>query len=87
MDDLEPGAYYVTCTAISGVEEIADSQPSEAVAFTVTADAPDYSFTSATTSLWQDPTVMGMPCAVPGQYTERVDFGGSQTTSAEIVDE
>ena len=84
MDDLEPGAYYVTCTAISGVEEIADSQPSEAVAFTVTAEAPDYSFTGATTSLWQDPTVMGMPCAVPGTYTDRVDFGGTQTTSAAL---
>lgn len=82
VDDLEPGTYYVTCTATSSVEDISDSQPSDAVEFTVTADAPDYDFTTATTSLWQDPTVMGMPCAVAGTYTDRVDFGGTQTTSA-----
>ena len=28
---------------------------------------------------------MGMPCAVPGTYTDRVDFGGTQTTSAALV--
>lgn len=82
VDDLEPGTYYVTCTAISSVEDISDSQPSDAVEFTVTADAPDYNFTTATTSLWQDPAVMGMPSAAPGAYTDRVDFGGTQTTSA-----
>lgn len=82
LNDLEPGTYYVTCTAVSSVSDIADSQPSEAVEFTVTADAPDYNFTAATTSLWQDPAMMGVPCAIPGQHDDRVDFGGTQTTSA-----
>ncbi len=82
MSDLEPGTYYATCTAVSSVTDISDSQPSDAVEFAVTADAPDYNFTNATTSLWQDPEVMGMPCAVAGAHDDRVDFGGSQTTSA-----
>lgn len=85
LTDLEPGTYYATVTAISNSPEvISDSQPSDAVEFTVTADAPDFNFETATTSLWQDPTVMGMPCAVSGTYTDRVDFGGTQTTSAEM---
>lgn len=82
IDDLEPGTYYVTCTAISSVADISDSQPGEAVEFTVTADAPDYNFTTATTSLWQDPAFMGMPCATAGEHNDRVDFGGTQKTSA-----
>lgn len=87
MTDLEPGTYYVTCTALSNDSSvIADSVPSDAVEFTVTAEAPDYEFTSATTSLWQDPAVMGMPCAVSGTHTDRVDFGGVQTTTAELMD-
>lgn len=86
MTDLEPGTYYVTCTALSSdTAVIADSEPSEAVEFTVTAEAPNYDFTAATTSLWQDPTVMGLPCAAAGTYTDRVDFGGSQSTSAEVM--
>lgn len=84
MTDLEPGTYYVTCTAVSSVSDIADSQPSDAVEFTVTADAPDYNFTTAATSLWQDPAFMGMPCAIAGEHDDRVDFGGTQTTSAVI---
>ena len=84
MDDLEPGTYYATCTAISDNAAISDSQPSEAVEFTITADAPDYNFTTATTSLWQDPAMMGVPCAIPGQHDDRVDFGGTQQTSAEM---
>ena len=84
MTDLEPGTYYATCTAVSGIADIADSQPSDAVEFTVTADAPDYNFTTAATSLWQDPAFMGMPCAIAGEHDDRVDFGGTQTTSAVI---
>lgn len=87
MNDLEPGTYYVTCTALSSdTTAIADSVPSDAVEFTVTADAPNYDFTTAVTSLWQDPAVMGMPCAVSGTHTDRVDFGGTQTTSAALMD-
>ena len=87
MEDLEPGTYYVTCQAVSSDETaISSSQVSDVVEFTVTADEPTGEFTSATTSLWQDPQVMGMPCAVAGTYTDRVDFGATQTTSASIAE-
>ncbi|MBQ9306802.1 MAG: hypothetical protein IJ229_02655 [Clostridia bacterium] len=80
---LDPGTYYATVQAVSNdPENIASSQPSEAVAFTLTEDAPNGEYTFATTSLWANPNIMGVPCAIPGSAQGRVDAAqGQETTS------
>jgi len=87
LDSLEAGTYYVTATASCDVEGINDSQASEAVDFTVTADAAGDEFESVTTSLWQNPSVMGpKTVAAAGTYTDRTDFAQSQTVGVVVSD-
>lgn len=87
LDDLEPGTYYVTATA-KGTDDgkISDSQPSEAVEFSVTDATPTGEFTASKTSLWADPQLGGMGAtAQEGTYPDRVDSALSQTTTGELV--
>ena len=82
---LEAGTYYVTCQANSTDEAvISSSKVSDVVEFTLTADAPSGTYTASKTALWQDPEVMGVPLATAGMYTDRIDFGQTQTTSSKI---
>lgn len=80
------GTYYVTIQAISEDEEkIASSEVSEVIAVELTADEPNYEdFTVVTTSLWTDPSVMGMPCAAAGGAADRVDAAQGQVTTATV---
>lgn len=87
VEGLEPGTYYVTATAL-GTEDgkISDSQTSEAVEFSVTADEPTGEFTATKTSMWADPQLGAMGAsATEGTYPDRVDFAQGQTTSGELV--
>ena len=53
--------------------------------FTVTDEEPNGEFTAVTTSLWEDPKVMGVMNAQAGGTAEpRVDCGNTQTTSSTI---
>ena len=82
---LPAGTYYVTAKATSGTDSIADSEVSEVVTFTVTDEEPNGEFTAVTTSLWEDPKVMGVMNAQAGGTAEpRVDCGNTQTTSSAI---
>lgn len=82
---LPAGTYYATVQAVSSdPENIASSQPSEAVSFTVTDEEPNGEYTFATTSLWQNPNLMGVPCAIPGSAEGRVDSAIGQETTAII---
>lgn len=87
LSDLEPGTYYVTATAKGTSDgQISDSQASEAVEFTVTADAPTGDFTATKTSLWADPTLGMMGAtAAEGTQPDRVDTASGQSTTAELV--
>jgi len=76
-------SYYATVQAISNEpENIASSQPSEAVPFVLTDEEPNGEYTFAVTSLWQNPNIMGVPCAIPGSAQGRVDAASAQETSA-----
>lgn len=80
---LDAGTYYAVCQAVSNDEaNISSSQNSEVVKFTVEGGARDGSYEAFTTSLWQTPEAMGVPCAAAGTYTDRVDFGQTQTTDS-----
>ncbi|HWT76755.1 MAG TPA: hypothetical protein VN258_18810 [Mobilitalea sp.] len=81
---LDPGTYYVTCQAVSSDATINSSKVSDVVEFTLTSDAPTGTYTAAKSALWQDPQVMGVPLATSGMYTDRVDFGQTQTTSSKV---
>ncbi len=82
---LEAGTYYITCQAISGDEAIAaSSKVSDVVEFTLTSDAPTGAYTASKTSLWKDPEVMGVPLATAGLYTDRIDYGPTQTTTSKV---
>lgn len=82
---LEPGTYYVTCQALSiDDSRIAPSQVSDVIEVTITDEEPNGEFISATTSLWQDIPLMGVPSAAAGSYPDRVDFGQTQTTTATV---
>ena len=84
---LPAGTYYVTAQALSNDETVVDSsKPSEAVAFTLTDEEPNGEFTVAKSSLWQNPTVMGVPTAIPGQAAGRVDAAQEQTTTSAIAE-
>ena len=84
---LPAGIYYVTAQALSNDEAVvAASQVSEAVAFTLTDEEPNGEFVATVSSLWQVPTIMGVPTAVPGQAAGRVDAAQGQTTTSAIVD-
>ncbi len=87
LSDLEPGTYYVTATAKGTSDgKISDSKPSEAVEFSVTADAPTGDFVATKTSLWADPTLgMAGATAAEGTQPNRVDTAASQATSADLV--
>jgi hypothetical protein len=87
VDDLDAGTYYVTATA-KGTDDgtISDSKPSDAVEFTVTADAPTGEFTATKTSMWVDPELSAMGAsAQEGTQPDRVDTAASQTTTGELV--
>ncbi len=85
---LDPGTYYVTATAVSDYDFISDSQPSEALEFTLTDAEPSSEFTEATTSMWEDPDFDGSSVtAAPGSKEDRVDAATAQTTTVELVDE
>ena len=84
---LPAGTYYVTAQALSNDDAVvASSKPSEAVAFTLTDEEPNGEFTATQSSLWQNPTVMGVPTAVPGQAAGRVDAAQDQTTTSAIAE-
>ena len=87
IDDLDAGTYYVTATAKGSDDgSISDSKPSDAVEFTVTADAETGQFVATKSSLWQDPTNSAMGAgAEAGTYTDRVGFAAGQSTTAELV--
>lgn len=87
LSDLEPGTYYVTATAKGTSDgKVSDSQASEAVEFTVTADAPTGDFTATKTSLWADPTLGMMGAtAAEGTQPDRVDTAAGQSTTADLV--
>ena len=87
VDDLEAGTYYVTCQAITSYEDgIASSQVTDPVEIVVTGgDVTDgESYETYTSSGWADPSILGVPVAASGTYTDRTDFGGTQTTTSEI---
>ena len=89
VDDLDAGTYYVTATAL-GTDDglISDSQVSDAVEFTVTADAATGDYTATYSSLWQDPNLTSFGAeATEGTYTDRVDYAVDQTTEGEVVEE
>lgn len=82
---LPAGTYYATVQAVSNdPENIASSQVSEAVCFTLTDEEPNGEYTFAVTSLWQNPNIMGVPCAIPGSAQGRVDAATAQQTSAVV---
>ena len=87
LSDLEPGTYYVIATAKGTSDgKVADSQPSGAVEFTVTADAPTGDFTATKTGLWADPTLGMMGAtAAEGTQPDRVDTASGQSTTAELI--
>lgn len=87
LEDLEPGTYYVTATALGSEDgKVSDSQVSEAVEFTVTADAPTGEFTASKTSQWADPELGAMGAsATEGTYPDRVGFARGQVTSGELI--
>lgn len=83
---LSAGTYYATLQAKSSDTMIfADSKVSDAVSFTLTSDAPTGTYTAAKSTLWADPSVMGVPCANAGDKTDRVDFAKTQTTTSKTV--
>lgn len=82
---LSAGTYYVTAQAISGIDAIQSSEVSDVVAFTVTDEEPNGEFIAVTTSLWEDPKVMGVMNAIAGGTAEpRVDCGNAQVTSSAV---
>ena len=87
LDDLGAGTYYVTATAKGTSDgKISDSKASDAVEFTVTADAPTGEYTAAKTSLWADPELSQVGAtASSGAQAGRIDTADSQTTTGEIV--
>lgn len=94
--ELDAGTYYVTIQAISPSPDVfANSQVSETIEFTLTdsdpvgcetnENIPD-SIVIRETSLWNDPSCMGMIVAMTNYDTSgRVDAASSQTTTSEIV--
>ncbi len=87
LADLEPGTYYVTATAKGTSDgKVADSKSSDAVEFSVTADAPTGEFIASKTSLWADPSLgMAGATAAEGTQPNRVDTASSQATAGELV--
>ncbi|MGN0754956.1 MAG: hypothetical protein ACI4ME_10915 [Aristaeellaceae bacterium] len=80
---LPAGTYYATVQALSDSEDvIASSRVSDVVAFTLTDDAPNGEYTTSETALWHAPATMGVPCAKPGTYADRIDAAASQVTTS-----
>lgn len=80
---LPAGTYYATVQALSDNEAvIASSKVSDVVTFTLTDEEPNGEYTTSETALWHAPTTMGVPCAVPGTYADRVDAAASQVTTS-----
>ena len=78
--------YYVVAQAITDYEGIIESSElSEVIAVALNTDEPDYEdFLVLTTSLWLEPSVMGMPTALSGTAEGRVDMAQDQTTSSYV---
>ncbi len=94
--ELDAGTYYVTVQALSPSPDVfSDSQVSETVEFTLTDSAPvgcesneniPESIVIQTTSMWQDPSCMGMIVAMTSVDTSgRVDAASSQETTSQVV--
>lgn len=85
-DQLPAGTWYVTVQALSGDEELKDSQMSSPMEIVLTEEeaAADFSdaYSTSKTSLWKDPQQMDMPGANPFQVPERVDLPSSQAVEA-----
>lgn len=79
------GTYYVTCEAQSKSESIADSQVATAVMFVLEDTERDGTFETYYSELWQEPAIFGIPIGIPGEYSDRIDFGATQETTAEII--
>lgn len=94
--ELDAGTYYATVQAISGSPDVfASSQVSETIEFTLTdsdpvgcesnENIPD-SIVIQETSLWNDPSCMGMIVAMTNYDTSgRVDAASSQSTTSQII--
>ena len=94
--ELDAGTYYVTVQALSPSPDVfSDSQVSETVEFTLTDSAPvgcesneniPESIVIQTTSMWQDPSCMGMIVAMTSVDTSgHVDAASSQETTSQVV--
>ena len=84
--ELEAGTYYVTAQALTKDEFTLDSKVSTPVEITLTDEEPAEEFEYVTTELWQDPQLMDMPGANPGQQPDRIDTSAEQGISGKLID-
>lgn len=86
---LDAGEYWVTSQHKSADTSVyADSKVSDAVKITLTSEDPTgATYVEQNTTLWEKPSVMGVPCAMKNHdNSKRIDYAGAQTTTAEIVE-
>ncbi len=82
---LDAGTYYLTVQAISDNEEvIASSKASDVIEVTIDGSEPNGEFETFKSSLWTDPSVMGMPTAASNGGEGRVDSASGQTTTSKV---
>jgi hypothetical protein len=97
---LEAGTYYVTAQAVSRDEYVADSQVSDAVEVTLTAEAMTSEYETSRTEMWGDPypwwsgpfviTETGMfgdLSSVAGEQPERIDSAKTQPLVGLAIEE